>query len=168
VQQQQHNRPPQPSSSLRRSSCGAPGSTAGRRSSCAATSSATGRRGPRRRSGSCITSYRRCSCSAWSAALNLRTEKPQTQSAGVPVIWVGLPSQRYRRPRGEGRHHLCRCVGRLRRRRPFLFNPLWYATTCFFLQLGHVLVINNIETNMIEGRIHSRQSKLHTLHSKLP
>ena len=76
----------------RRSSCAATGSTAGRRSSCAATGSATGRRGPRRRSGSCITSYRRCSCSAWSAAaaLNLRTEKPQTESAGVgPPIGVG-------------------------------------------------------------------------------
>ena len=57
------------------------------------------------------------------------------KSAGVPVIWVGLPSQRghqgQRRfvlsqralpqPRREGGHRLCRYLGRLRRRgRPVL------------------------------------------------
>ena len=52
------------------------------------------------------------------------------KSAGVPVFWVGLPSIRgpkstsdmqylndlYRAPRREGRHHLHRRLGRLRRR----------------------------------------------------
>ena len=57
------------------------------------------------------------------------------KSAGVPVIWVGLPAQRgpkatadssylneiYPQPRGEGGHRLCRHLGRLRRRgRPVL------------------------------------------------
>ena len=53
------------------------------------------------------------------------------KAKGVPVFWVGLPSVRgsratsddglsqrhLSRPRREGRHHLCRRVGRLRRRR---------------------------------------------------
>ncbi|MGY3121294.1 hypothetical protein ACVWXQ_005231 [Bradyrhizobium sp. S3.14.4] len=55
------------------------------------------------------------------------------KSKGVPVLWVGLPAIRgpkvhrghavpgfaLSRRRGQGRHHLCRCLGRLcRRSRP--------------------------------------------------
>ena len=53
------------------------------------------------------------------------------KARNVPVFWVGLPSVRgarataemvylndiYRGARREGRHHLCRHLGRLRRRR---------------------------------------------------
>jgi len=36
--------------------------------------------------------------------------------------------------------------------------------TCFFPQLGHVSVTNETEMNVIEVRIHSGQSKLHSGH----
>ena len=59
------------------------------------------------------------------------------KSAGVPVIWVGLPSQRNTKssadfvlpqralpqPSREGGHHICRHLGRLRRRGGPLLGP---------------------------------------------
>ena len=70
----------------------------------------------------------------WEAAYIRRVDATMAalKSAGVPVLWVGLPSSAatkassdssylneiYPQPRREGRHHLRRRVGRLRRRSP--------------------------------------------------
>ena len=42
--------------------------------------------------------------------------------------------------------------------------PIAHAGTCLFPQLGHLLVMNDKDTNVIDGFIHSPQSKLQAGH----